>query len=644
MIRLCMKWRLLALVLALPVSTLSVAQSPSVDLEFDFDAPLAPLPELGVEWPEMTAEIAVPSTVESVSDEEGGRRYAVAIEGLDLALLADIDAQFDVLSTLKQGDGKPANVAQIDRRAREDSDLLITLLRSKGYYDAEVEPRIDGAPGERLTVALVAEPGPLYTFASVGVEGLASTGSKAAELRETFAVNENEAVDSLDVVESQVALETTIKAQGYPFAKVNEPEVVVDHDTRTATLVLNVDPGGQRKVGQFIVKGDRPPFGEAHVATISRIKSGEIYDQTMIDDLKRALVATGLVSVVQADPVPASDPELADIAVTLDRAPPRTIAGEIGYGSGEGFRTEVSWTHRNLIRPEGAVTFRGVLGTEEQNGGAILRQSNFRDRDRILTARLIASNINRRAFDARTVEFGAGLERVSTIIWQKRWTWSGGFELLASDERDARKIVGAGRKTFFIGAVAGSVGYDTSDNLLDPTRGFRLNARIAPEVSFQSGTNGYVRAQIDGSTYVPIRENIVIAGRARVGSIVGAGNFSIAPSRRLYAGGGGSIRGFGLQKVGPRDVFNDPVGGRALVEFSLEARVRFGVFAVVPFIDGGNVYASSTPKISGFRYGAGIGGRYHSAFGPIRIDVATPINPRSGDSPVAIYVSLGQAF
>ena len=109
---------------------------------------------------------------------------------------------------------------------------------------------------------------------------------------------------------------------------------------------------------------------------------------------------------------------------------------------------------------------------------------------------------------------------------------------------------------------------------------------------------------IDGSAYLPFGDRLVIAARARMGSIFGADTFSLAPSRRFYSGGGGSVRGYGYQSIGPRDAFNDPVGGRSLAEFGLEARIRFGDFGVVPFIDGGSIYDTRIPKFSDFRLGA----------------------------------------
>ncbi len=442
----------------------------------------------------------------------------------------------------------------------------------------------------------------------------------------------------------EAELTRQIRKEGFPFAKVDAPELVVDHDTRSATLRMNVDPGGKRNFGQIVLSGSKLPFDAKHVALIARFKPGELYDQSKVDDLRRALVATGLVAQANVTPVLAANPDLADIAVGLEPAKMRTIAAEAGYGTGEGIRAELSWTHRNLIRPEGAVTLRGVAGTREQYGGATLRQSNFGKRDQVLNARVEASNVDRAAFDARSFGIAAGIERQTNIIWQKKWIWSVGAELLASEERDMTRIANAPRRTFFIGALPATLNYDGSDDLLDPTKGFRLGFRVSPEVSLESGTFTYVRAQLDGSYYLPAGQRVVMAGRIRLGTIAGANTNAIAPSRRFYSGGGGSVRGYGYQLIGPRDLANDPVGGRSLTEFAVEARVRVGSFGVVPFLDGGNIYSSSLPKFSKFRLGAGVGGRYYSSFGPIRIDVGTPLNPQKGDPRVTVFVSLGQAF
>jgi translocation and assembly module TamA len=270
-------------------------------------------------------------------------------------------------------------------------------------------------------------------------------------------------------------------------------------------------------------------------------------------------------------------------------------------------------------------------------------------RDRILDFQLSASHTKFDAYEARTVRFLGSLERQSNIIWRKRWTWGVGAEFLATDERG---VFGdptvKETKTFLITALPLSLAYDGTDDLLDPTRGFRLAGHLSPEISAKGGSFAYARAQVDASAYYPVAGSTVLAGRVRFGSVLGAEASSIAPSRRFYSGGGGSVRGYGYQAVGPRDFENDPVGGKTLTEFSLEARFRLkafgGNFGLVPFFDGGSLTNNVTPDFNRWQFGAGLGVRYYSSFGPIRIDVGTPINPRHGDSPIAVAVSLGQAF
>lgn len=699
----CAAWLGLATMAWLPVSALAqnagpqaaaaVQDATSTDtLSVDPEADLAPLPDIGVDWPDMdgndiiapplaetsdpTAPAVVPTEGEATAaeatadaaseaasdgdaatvadaqvvqetdmDAAGERRYRVTLDGLDDVSDATFASRFDELSALKQGDGKPANLAQINRRIKEDTDLLDRLMRAKGYYDARIRGSVaaPAAGGDRLQVTMDVVPGTLYLLSSIDLQGLEAAGPKEPLLREAFTVKIGDPIDADKIVGAQASLSTALGENGFPFAKVDEPVVRVDHEARKGDLDMLVAPGGYRSFGQILLPND-DLFSAKHIQRIARFKPDDMYMASDVEDLRRALVATGLVSSVSLTPRDAGDGEHVDLAVDVTPAPPRTIAGEIGYGTGEGYRIEASWQHRNFFPPEGAVTARGVLGTQEQTGSLTYRRNNFMKRDQVLTGLLSVSNINRDAFAARTIQFSGALERQTNIIFQKKWVWSVGAEVIASQERDSFSRLSGGRRTFLIGALPTGLTYDGSDDLLNPTKGFRLGGRISPELSFQNSTFGYVRTQIDGSIYQPMSETITLAGRARLGTILGSTVDRIAPSRRFYAGGGGSVRGYGYQAIGPRDSNNDPIGGKSLAEFSLEARVRFGNFGVVPFVDAGNISTAALPRFGDLRIGAGVGVRYYSNFGPIRIDVGTPVNPQPGDSKIAVYVSLGQAF
>jgi len=647
--------------LALPVPA-RAQQAPADPAELDPSAPLDPMPDLGVDWPDMASpdpviepepsdpvEATAEATAsDNIEDSAAARRYALRIAGLEtVGDAGQLVERFDEKSVLRKDEDDPANAAQIDRRAREDAELLTSLLQSEGYYDAEVEPGI-ALEGEQIMVELVAKPGPRFTFRSVELQGIEAAGERAVKLREAFAVKAGDPVVADQVIAAGVALRVALGEEGFALADVGEQDIVLDHESATARLVLPVSPGQVARFGDITVTGT-PPFSPRHVGVIARFDKGDQFERSEVDDLRRALVATGLIASVETKLVPKDGGRTVDVAVHLEPAPMRTIAGELGYGTGEGVRLEASWQHRNFFNPEGAVTLRGVAGTQEQLAAVSLRRSNFMRRDQVLTAQVSASNVNRDAFDARTLLLAAGLERQSNFIWQKKWTWSIGGELIASDERDTIGATGIKRRrTYLVAAIPASLTYDGSDSLLDPTTGFRLGGRLSPELSFHGGTFGYTRAQLDASAYHPVSNSVVAAGRIRLGTIFGAGRDDIAPSRRFYSGGGGSVRGYGYQRLGPRDVDGDPIGGRSLAEFSLEARIRLKAFGgnlgIVPFLDGGTLSTQSTPDFGDWQFGAGIGVRYYSSFGPIRIDVGTPLNPKSDDSRVAVVVSLGQAF
>jgi translocation and assembly module TamA len=331
--------------------------------------------------------------------------------------------------------------------------------------------------------------------------------------------------------------------------------------------------------------------------------------------------------------------------VTQDAGPRHTIAATGGYSTGQGVRVEATWTHRNLFPPEGALILHGIAGTQEQGAGVTFRRSNAGQRDRTFELTAEALHSDYEAYNAYTGRLAAKISRDSTPLWQKKLTYALGVQLLASGEEDYDFSVGTRRRrTFYIAGLSGQLGIDRSDNLLNPTKGFRVTTLVEPEASFEGGLTPYVRARFDASGYYPVSDAFVLAARFRVGTIQGAKLNDIAPSRRFYSGGGGSVCGYGYEELGPQDPDGKPAGGRSLNEAAAEARYRFGNYGVVAFVDVGQSYASTTPQFSDLRWGVGIGGRFYTNFGPIRLDIATPINRRPGESKIAVYVSIGQAF
>ena len=633
----------------------------SLDDPADLDLPqIIPL-EPGEQVEFVTFDDVIPplpaGSEAQVSDE------LVLVFPTDLALFPVRDefiARFKSLSAVEDlsSDGSQARLAA---QARADEELLQRMLRVYGYFDAQVIRSVV-APEDRDTAdagTAIARfdiiPGPRYHVGTVDLGALDQTGADHEALRAAYPVNSGDPLSIDAIADGRYALDRELGERGYPFAAIAEPGLLVDHARDEGDVTLPVTPGGRYAFGR--VRSNMEGFlSGRHLERIARFDAGDIYQRSLETDLRQAILATGLIGSVTMTPVvteePVGDaPGTVDMAVNLTPAPLRTLAGSIGYGTEEGIRLAASWEHRNLFPPEGMLRLRGIAGTQEQLLGATFRKNNFRGRDRVLTLDAFASTIDNDAFIADTASLTASYEQVSTLLFQKPLSWGFGLELVATDEseRKARNLPPLPGETFLIAALPARAQFDTSDSLLDPTRGLRLRGAVSPEYSRTDGAGStYLKVQFDLSAYRSASDGVVLAARARLGTILGTGIANIAPSRRFYAGGGGSVRGYGYQAIGPRDGLGEPNGGRSLLEFSAEARVQTGLMdgaiALVPFVDAGLVNVESVPDFSDIRLGVGMGVRYQTGFGPIRLDVGVPLNRQPGDGPVAVYVALGQAF
>ncbi|WP_157073591.1 autotransporter assembly complex protein TamA [Sphingomonas soli] len=614
----------------------SFADAPAEDPEF-----AQPLPALA------DFKVEPPAEIKTVDSKAVTIRYKTVLEGLEEIGLED---RFKSLSALEQGGGKAANSAMVAARAREDEKLAVRLMQSLGYYDGTAVSSVEQVPRNsgNVQASVIASPGALYRLGTVTV--IADPTVPPGLIERELNLNPGDPIEADRVQGAEANVSLRLPQQGYPFAKVGERDILLDEELHTGDYTLPVNIGPRAVFGDVVTQGRRQALSAEHINMLRRYKSGAIYDVRATDDLRDALIATSLFSTVSVEPVRTGEPgpdgtEVVNILVRQAAGPARTLAGEAGYSTGQGIRLEGSWTHRNLFPPEGAVILSGVVGTQEQRASAAFRRSNAGQRDRTFQTSLSLNHQNYDAYESYTGTLAIRWSRDSTPIWQKRWTYFYGAEIVGSNEdRFNYSRAKRDRGTWLIAALPGFVGYDRSDNLLNPTRGYRIKFNGSPETSVRGAARPYARLMLEGTYYQPLSSSIVLAGRARVGSIMGIARDDLPPSRRYYAGGGGSVRGFGYQELGPRSPDGRPVGGRSFNEFAIEARYRFGDLGIVPFIDAGQVYEGIYPTGRNMRFGAGIGGRLYTNFGPIRVDVATPIKRQRGESKISLYISIGQAF
>ena len=476
--------------------------------------PLPPLDSFDVQ-PAATAEAA------PQGEELPPVRYTLVVEGLDATGLT---ARFRGLSALEDARGEAVNGAMIEARAREDETLAVRLLHSEGYYDGTASTTIVPAAGPdgRVTITINIAPGERYSFGEISIAG--AEGEAAIIARDALILKPNDPIVAANVEAAEANVLLRLPQSGYPFAQLGEDpgeegasrinirDILLDPDTRLGDYALLVDAGPRATFRNILTTGEKPAFETDHIRLLSRFNRDQLFDRRLMDDVREAMVATRLFSSVSAEPVRTGElapdgTEYVDILIRQEAGRPRSLDANIGYSTGEGLRIEGAWEHRQFFRPEGSVRASAVLGTNEQSAGLRLRFNNWRLRDQALLFLAEAGRRDFAAFEGYTFRLLGLVTRESTPIWQKRWTYSYGIELLATNESQ----VGAPRVSFgeayFIGGLIGQLGYDRSNSLLDPTSGFRLTARVNPEASLRGDFDYYLRTQLDASYYQPFGES-----------------------------------------------------------------------------------------------------------------------------------------
>ena len=569
-----------------------------------------------------------------------GIAYEAKITGVDDGTLqSDLEASSQLL---KLADSKPpATVGALTRRARDDIDRLTAVVEAAGYYEPQIDPVIDDK-ATPVTVDVKITLGPRYTLAKVALTNQAGTAPPDVGVFDPAAVGlivGGPAVSG-PVVDADARIARLYQVKGYPFAKVIDKHVIVDAATKAMEVTFILDPGAKARFGAVQIDG-LTRLREHWVRRRIKWVAGTPYDQSQVDATRQAMVSSGLFGTVAVAPGGQVAPDgTVPMQIRIIERAPRSVGVGASYDTTEGISANVSWEHRNIFGGGEDLKFTATGGTSDNSLSATFRRPDLWTDDLDLVTSLIFDDQSVKAYDSIEQKAQVGLERHFDP------TLSGGVSILAEHARVDEKV---DYRTYVLVGVPVFLKKDGTDDLLNPTRGYRAAIEATPYLRALGSNLTFLQSKLTGSWYDQLSPSgsYILALQGTLGSTVGASLDAIPKDHRFYAGGGGSVRGFGFQEAGPLDKFDNPIGGRSLAVVSAELRTKLtDTIGLVPFLDAGSDYASEVPDFKGrIALGAGIGLRYYTAIGPVRLDLATPLNPRSGvDSPIQIYVSLGQAF
>lgn len=509
----------------------------------------------------------------------------------------------------------------------------LRAMKAKGYYESKVTVILSEEDGKAPTIRI--DPGPQYTISSISVEGISGYDVRTLEV--------GQSLDALSVLETQRTLAEDIQSKGCVFGLTMEHQVVLDKKQNTGSVTYIVDAGPEATFGSVTFEG-APNIDREHLYRFVEFKDGDCWNTGKIEDTKEQLLGTGLISLIreQIPEQPQSDGSV-DIVFELAERAPRSIRFGLSFYTDEGPGGVVQWEHRNFHGSGEKLSAELRLNLLEQSLGAEYSKPYFLDdEDKALN---LAARLAREETDAY-INRGLTLSASVDNRFSRYFKGSLGVALETTSQID--KNDNNNETTFGLFSVPGQLTFDNRDSPLNPTRGFWARARVEPFFDVLGEASPFFKTSMAASTYVPLTsdKDLVLALRGRLGSIMGADTDDIPANKRFYAGGGGSIRGFGYQEAGPFEN-GDPAGGRSVVETSAELRYRYNeTMGGVIFVDGGGAYDEVWPDFKeGYYIGAGVGFRYYTGFGPLRFDVAVPVNKTDqASAPFQVYVSIGQAF
>ncbi|WP_299584504.1 BamA/TamA family outer membrane protein [uncultured Microbulbifer sp.] len=569
--------------------------------------------------------------------------FSLSVQG-DPALQDKLGKELEELrktSSALQSYEAPRDIANYERGNLEK------LLRSDGYYDASVRESVVG--GEIVYQVI---PGPQYLIKSLDID-------MPVDLRAGFPGLPIGVGDPLRADEVLEGVQTITKYLNNNACLYNVDvtyQATVIHQEASARLEYRVAPSPEVMVGEVQILG-ATSVEEDYLRDKLNINPGDCFSRSKLDAAQLSLLRTNLVSNVVSQ---VSEPYggLVDITFIVQERNHRTVTLGVGYTSDEGPGVSASWEHRNIFHRGEKLEVSSKANSVKQTLESKLSIPRFlSDKQRFTgSVGLTGEDVDSYRSKALTLK-GLVSRKLS-----KRRTISAGAELKFSrvDEKVEGAVVEGEDPDENYHLLAFPLGFklNTTDKPLDARRGATTALEVKPYLDLKNNSTSFVKTILQMTAYKTAESapyEPTLALRLKAGAITGAPNLKLPADERFYAGGGGSVRGYGYQELGPRLVeidedgqesLSDAIGGRGISEISIEGRFRFSdTWGGVLFLDGGNAYENPRPNFSNLFWGAGFGVRYNTSFAPIRFDLAFPLDRRDGvDDRYQVYISLGQAF
>ncbi len=556
---------------------------------------------------------------------------------------------------------KPPGLLQLRERPRfdrqkmlRDQKRLVQLYHEHGYFQATVEAEIQrDRKARKVTVTFVAHEGRPVKVEKVELSVVPAELEAfwRPQLSARLPIAPGQQFKLKRYQKAKEALSRFLADEAHPLNQV-QGQVRVYPQRGAAVVVLRVELGPRVLFGPVRVEGNRN-IGRDYILKAKTFARGQPFSRKALDDTQAALLDSGFFSAVDLEPVyEEMKDQQVPIRLQVAERDRHSVRLGLGWGTEDLFRVRIMQVNRNLFGWNDTFTIGGKLSAIYQG---LVGRLKIPYRFGLDTGLLISGGLEQKdneAYENRRLFFSPVME----YRLAGRWRFYLGYNV----EKDSLLELKAAvpdpeleKEEKYISSVPLGFRYDGRNSVLNPTSGtfFRLDVEVASDAI--GSEVEFLRAVADLRRVVPLEgalgwKDWYLAGRAKGGAVWPLpGTEHIPLIRRFFPGGPDSVRGYPYQKLGPLDEGGKPLGGEAFVEGSLELRFPIvGELGGVLFVDAGNAYESLSTGMASLRFTSGLGLRYHTPVGPLRLDFGYQLNPPAGEPlpRYQVYLSVGQAF
>lgn len=518
---------------------------------------------------------------------------------------------------------------------QEEVPRWIKVLHGFGYYDAQIRTKLRRSTYNWI-IELQISAGPCYSLENILLEEYTPHGIIPTFLPITIELPSIASAEVIGNYEKEVL--NYYRNSGYASAQITDKIIEIHSLEKTVKVKWILSRGHYYVFGPLDVLG----LNRVHSSVIKRkvlFREGTPYNQNLIEQTQAGLENSGQFNEVTLGPNWSQEKEgRLPLLLSLSEAKRRSLAFGINMATDSGLGTKFLWENRNFTGHGDLLAFRALNSKRQKKAYWLYNRPDVFLNHTDMRCQLEFNDENTRAYNENNWEMGVFFERKL----HKRLKFSTGpnLQFLKTTQTDDNSY-----KALL--SLVNSLTWTNIENPLKPMQGRFHQLQITPFTTLEKNATTFARFVLKNGFYFPFSPYLTFGFGFQTGTLLGAARRDIPPPLRFFEGGPYSFRGYRYKTVSPLNDANKPIGGRSFLLYTFEPRLQVAEdFSVIPYFETGRVYTSGQPEpLKRNLRSVGLGLAWDTIVGPVRFDVAFPLDRRKSIDPAfQLYLSIGASL